>query len=88
MRKVLEDKCREWLSDICSFIEIIGVNHEKVVKAITMKKFKDFEDCLQDENAGARFIITRNIADFDNSKVSAISLEIFLENLKYIDGYK
>lgn len=84
LRKVPEDKRREWLSDICSFIQVIGVSHEEVVKAIKMKDFKDFEDCLQDrcaEYVGAGYIITRNVADFVNSKVPAISPEEFLEKL-------
>lgn len=84
LRKVPEDKRRKWLIDLCSFIRITGVSHEEVVKAIEMKAFKDFEDCLQDrcaESVGAGYIITRNVADFVYSKVPAISPEEFLEKL-------
>ena len=70
------------MADICSFIQVTGASHEEVVKAIRMKEFKDFEDCLQDKCAksvGAKYIITRNVIDFNDSEVRAISPEEFLE---------
>lgn len=82
LRKVPEIKRREWMADICSFIQVTGASHEEVVKAIRMKEFKDFEDCLQDKCAksvGAKYIITRNVIDFNDSEVRAISPEEFLE---------
>ena len=44
--------------------------------------FSDFEDCLQDECAKevlADFIVTRNVGDFQCSKVKAIKPHDFLE---------
>ncbi len=67
--------------DICEFLETAGVNHNQVLRAIQMEKFKDFEDCLQDRCAvsvGAKYIITRNTEDFTESQVPAISPESFL----------
>ncbi len=67
--------------DICSFLSVIGVGHEEVVKAIKMKEFRDFEDCLQDRCAksiDAGYIITRNTADFSGSDIPAVSPEDFL----------
>ena len=61
--------------DLCGFLE-------PVVKAIEMRKFKDFEDCLQDrcaKSVDAKYIITRNVADFSNSEVTAILPEDFLK---------
>lgn len=81
LRKIPEEKRREWIADICSFMEVIGVNHDEVLKAIKATDFKDFEDCLQDKCAksiGASYIITRNVADFNGSEVSAILPEEFL----------
>ncbi|MCI9019511.1 MAG: PIN domain-containing protein [Eubacterium sp.] len=81
LRKIPEDKRREWLMDICEFLETAGVNHNQVLRAIQMEKFKDFEDCLQDRCAvsvGAKYIITRNTEDFTESQVPAISPESFL----------
>lgn len=85
LRKVPEEKRREWILDVCSFLRVAGVSHEEVVRAITMKDFKDFEDCIQDRCAGsvgAEYIVTRNTSDFANSQVPAVSPEKFLEILE------
>lgn len=84
LRKVPEDKRREWLGDICSILKVAGASHREVVRAIEMEEFKDFEDCLQDRCAkgiGAKYIITRNKVDFSGSEVPAILPEDFLEEL-------
>ena len=84
LRKVPEDKRRDWIIDVCSFLRVVGVSHEEVVQAVKMKNFKDFEDCLQDRCArsvGAEYIITRNTADFVNSEVQAILPEDLLNIL-------
>ena len=82
LRKIPEDKRRKWMLDICGFLEVVGVSHDEVLKAIKMDKFKDFEDCLQDrcaKNVGAKYIITRNIDDFGESEIPAISPDNFLK---------
>ena len=74
-------KCRKWLIDICGFLQVAGVNHDEVLRAIPMEKFKDFEDCLQDRCAkkvDAKYIITKNTEDFSEAEVPAISPENFL----------
>ena len=43
-----------------------------MVKAVENEAFADFEDCLQDRCAkskDARYIITRNVKDFDRAEV-------------------
>lgn len=85
LRKIPEDKRREWLSDICRFLRVTGASHEEVVRAIKMKEFLDFEDCLQDRCAkdiNAQYIITRNTGDYINSEIPAICPEDFLKSLK------
>lgn len=82
LRKVPEDKRRDWMADVCSFLQVAGVSHDEVLKAIKMKEFGDFEDCLQDKCAksiGASYIVTRNVKDFSNADIRAISPEDFLE---------
>lgn len=82
LRKVPEDKRREWMEDICSFLQVAGTCHDEVVVAIRNGNFRDFEDCLQDRCAktvGADYIITRNTADFLGSEIPAIKPEDFLE---------
>lgn len=82
LRSIPEDKRREWLSDLCGFLQVAGASHEEVLRAIRMTAFRDFEDCLQDrcaKSVGAEYIITRNAMDFGNSDVPAISPEDFLK---------
>lgn len=70
------------MADVCSFLQVAGVSHDEVLKAIKMKEFGDFEDCLQDKCAksiGASYIVTRNVKDFSNADIRAISPEDFLE---------
>lgn len=85
LRKTPEHRRREWITDVCRFLRVVGASHEEVVKAIRMKEFEDFEDCLQDRCAssvGAEYIITRNTMDFVNSEVQAILPEEFLKLLE------
>lgn len=82
LRKVPEKNRRAWLKDLCSFLYVTGAGHEEVLKAIENERFGDFEDCLQDKCAkrkGARYIITRNVSDFAESEVPAISPQDFLK---------
>lgn len=82
LRRIPEDKRREWILDVCSLLQVVGVNHAEVIKAVKMKNFGDFEDCLQDRCAssvGAEYIITRNVMDFVDSEVQAILPEDFLK---------
>lgn len=84
LRKVPEEKRRSYLADICSLLQVTAASHVEIVRAINMKEFKDFEDCLQDrcaKNVGANYIITRNISDFSHAEVPAILPEEFLKIL-------
>ena len=50
--------------------------------AIDRNNFKDFEDCLQDKcakEAGAEFIVTCNLKDFEDSEIPAITPADVLE---------
>lgn len=88
LRKIPEKKRRDWIMDICSFLQVVGVSHDEVIKAVKMESFKDFEDCLQDrcaESVNAKYIITRNLMDFTNSTVPAISPEEFLEKWRRVN---
>ena len=84
LRKIPEDKRREWLMDICEFLETAGVNHNQVLRAIQMEKFKDFEDCLQEECAVevmADYIVTRNPGDYKTSRIKVIEPGEFVKLL-------
>lgn len=84
LRKVPEEKRRNYLIDICSLLQVTATSHNEIIKAINMIEFKDFEDCLQDrcaKNVSADYIITRNTLDFTYSEVPAILPEDFLKIL-------
>ncbi|MBQ9896558.1 MAG: PIN domain-containing protein, partial [Synergistaceae bacterium] len=81
MRKKLTPESIEILavrmSDIFEFVDL---NRLDIIQASKMR-WKDFEDALQSvaaERIKADYIITRNIKDFDNSNVRALSPEDFL----------
>lgn len=73
---------RRLILGILKFLQVANVNHKNVQHALERNDFTDFEDCLQDECAAqnlADYIITRNIDDFSNSKIPAITPADFLE---------
>ena len=82
LRKVYSVKeRRDMLFRFIKITSVVGVGENKITKALLREDFKDFEDCLQDECAvscGAEYIITRNVEDFVESKVKAITPDDFL----------
>lgn len=76
---------RKILKKICLVLKVTGASHERVCDALENDAFPDFEDCLQDECAqeiSADYIVTRNIRDFQCSKVKAVTPQ---ELFKIID---
>lgn len=76
------DERRKILKDILKMLTVVSVNHKEISEALENKDFKDFEDRLQDEcakRAGADYIITRNMQDFQYSKVRAVLPDEFIE---------
>ncbi len=73
---------RGFLLDICTFLTVVGIDKSKIVSALEDTDFSDVEDCLQVECAkdfNAEYIITRNIKDFTESDIPAISPDDFLK---------
>ena len=80
-----EDR-RRLLLGILNFLQIANASHENVRHALERNDFPDFEDCLQDECASqnhADYIITRNIDDFSNSNIPAITPSDFLKGIDF-----
>ena len=68
------------VKNIIQYFEIISVDKEIIVRAIE-SSMKDFEDAIQSFAALSEnidYIVTRNIKDFENSKVLGISPQEFL----------
>jgi predicted nucleic acid-binding protein len=72
------------LSDLCSFLDVVGISKEQVISSVDNDQFSDLEDCLQAECAeaiGADYIITRNVSDFATSTTPALLPEDLLAKL-------
>ena len=79
-----QDERRFLLKNLCNIFKISDLNAKKILAALENEKFVDFEDCLQEECAVesmADYIVTRNPADFANSRVKVILPKEFLKKL-------
>ena len=79
-----QDERRFLLKNLCNIFKISDLNAKKILAALENEKFVDFEDCLEEECAVesmADYIVTRNPADFANSRVKVILPEEFLKKL-------
>jgi predicted nucleic acid-binding protein len=75
---------RKMLIYICKIFDVEVIDKTKLCQALNNEDFSDFEDCLQTECAksyGADYIITRNLQDFSNSDVPAVTPSTFLSQL-------
>lgn len=84
MRKYPLELTRGLLSKMCNVMSVVGIDSEKLNAAINNPDFDDIEDCLQSvcaQSCGAEHIITRNLEDYKESTITAISPSDFL--LKY-----
>lgn len=84
MRKELDaQKTRDVIEKLQLVFTIADLKSDDIKKALSMN-FKDFEDALQSAYASrikADYIITRNIRDFVNSKITAIKPTELLERI-------
>ncbi|MGN0107488.1 MAG: PIN domain-containing protein [Hominilimicola sp.] len=84
MRKELDaQKTRDVIEKLQLVFTVADLKADDIKKALSMD-FKDFEDALQSACASrikADYIITRNIRDFVNSKVTAIKPTELLERI-------
>ena len=82
LRKTMSDSDRRaTLTDIITANNVIPVDFVKLYNALSRTDFKDYEDCVQEECAvsfGADFIVTRNVKDFEKSRIPAVTPEQFL----------
>ena len=63
-------------------LDVVGIDKNKIINALSNDKFSDVEDCLQMECAkdfSADYIVTRNIKDFANSSIKPILPSDFLK---------
>lgn len=84
LRKELDaDKTREILDSLILIFSVADLKADDLKKAADMR-FKDYEDAIQSACATrikANYIVTRNIKDFSESKVTAIKPAELLDRI-------
>ena len=76
---------RRLIRNLCDIFRISDLNTEKIISAVENEEFTDFEDCLQEEcavEAMADYIVTRNPADYKQSRVKVIEPDEFIKLLR------
>ena len=85
MRKELDnEKVKEVIGKLQLIFTVADLKSDDIKKTLSMD-FNDFEDALQSACASrikADYIVTRNIRDFKNSKVTAIKPTELLERIE------
>ena len=82
-RDVDRATARAFVSDLIGFLTVVTTGHESLLYALSLP-MRDFEDAMQvaaARAAGTRHIITRDIRDFANSPIAAITPEQALQEL-------
>lgn len=82
-RKVDDSKVKMIIGNFCNFCKVDVVDADCVEYGVT-SKFKDFEDAMQfrcAQNANVDYIITRNVKDFEESSITALTPHDFLLNI-------
>ena len=84
LRKELDaEKTKEVIDNLMLIFSVADLKADDLKKAADMK-FKDFEDAIQSACASrikANYIVTRNIKDFAESKVTAIKPTELLDRI-------
>lgn len=84
LRKELDrKKTKEVIDNLQLVFTVADLKADDIKKAISLD-FKDFEDALQSVCASrikADYIVTRNIRDFTNSKVTAVKPSELIERI-------
>lgn len=83
--RIPDEGKRMWLKDICRILTVAGASHEQVLEAIDNVRFKDFEDCLQDECAkmvNADCLVTCNLKDYKEAETKIYSPDEFVALLE------
>ena len=82
-RDISRAAARAFVEQLSSLLTVASVAHQSLLDALSLS-MSDFEDAMQvaaAQSANARHIITRNIRDFANSPIPAITPEQALRQL-------
>lgn len=78
----IPEERRNIIIKLCKIFYVVAIDREKIISGLENKEFSDFEDCLQMECAkeyGADYIITRNLSDYVNSTIKAVTPAEYLK---------
>ena len=76
------EQCRTKIRNLCTLFDVATVGKETILSALDNEDFSDLEDSLQNEcalNTEVDYIVTRNLADFKNTKIPVVSHKEFIE---------
>ena len=76
------------IKSLLSLFVIAPVNRVVLENAVA-SKFEDFEDAVLHEaacHAGAKYIVTKNIADFKNSKIAVFEPKEFISAIESLNN--
>lgn len=82
-RDINRATARAFVEQVASLLTVAPVGHQSLLYALSLP-MGDFEDAMQvaaAQAAGVQYIITRNIRDFTNSPILAITPEQALQDL-------
>ncbi len=82
-RDINRATARAFVEQMVSLLTVAPVGHQSLLYALSLP-MRDFEDAMQvaaAQAAGVQYIITRNIRDFTNSPIPAITPEQALQDL-------
>ncbi len=85
LRQMDSSKAKSVLRKLRLILKILPLDDKIVGLALNDESFSDFEDCLQYFTAmeeEQEIIITRNLKDFKNSKLPAMTAKQFIESIK------
>ena len=74
---------RDFIAELVSLVSVAGTDTSSVRYAVSLP-MNDFEDAMQVAAAracGARYIVTRNLGDYERSPIPAASPQDFLSSL-------
>lgn len=77
-----EETRKEILSQFTDLVPVVEIDHTSIKECLLNGKYKDLEDCLQENCAKkcqADYIITRDPSGFSESKIPAVSPDRFLQ---------
>jgi hypothetical protein len=80
----IKDERKTFIAELCSFLKIVPASNQNLTVALELP-FSDFEDAMQCACAiacEADFIVTRNVNDYKNSPIKALTPEQVLLALK------